>query len=57
MEIFLTREEVKSLLQISTNTLRKLEKEGMPFTKVTKKAFRYNKEAVLSWLKQNKGGN
>ena len=52
MEDILTREQLAKILQVTEKTIDRLRKEGMPFFKVGAN-IRFEKEAVLKWLKEN----
>lgn len=52
MEEIFTREQLAKFLQVTERTIDRLRKEGMPFFKIGTN-IRFEKEAVLKWLKEN----
>ena len=51
MERLLETKEMEELLGVTKNTLTKYIKKGMPVIKLSQTTNRYDKEAVLEWLK------
>ncbi len=51
-EEILTKQQLAKFLQVTERTIDRLREEGMPHFKVGK-VIRFEKEAVLNWLKQN----
>lgn len=47
----LTRQQLCAELTISESTVRRLEKEGLPFTPIGVKGKRYDLEEVKRWLR------
>ncbi|TXH58970.1 MAG: DNA-binding protein [Desulfurellales bacterium] len=49
MSEFLTTKEIKALLKVSHNTLKKLMKEGLPHLQLGRE-FRFPRQRVEQWL-------
>ncbi len=49
----LTRQQLCAALAISESTVRRLERDGLPFTPVGAKSHRYDLEECKRWLKAN----
>lgn len=53
---FLTIDDVSEMLQVTRSTVYNLKKKGMPFIKLGKN-IRFDREEVISWVKQNSTAN
>jgi hypothetical protein len=49
----LTRQQLCADLQISESTVRRLERDGLPFTPIGKKGKRYDLAEVKRWLRDH----
>lgn len=49
----LTRQQLCAALTISESTVRRLERDGMPYTPVGVRAKRYDLDECKAWLREN----